>query len=351
MKKFLLVDQGMPFNLETPYTEPIGGSETSLLLLSKGLADSGNSVIILSNTNKDVPQRDYNRLLHNVNALPSILQESDIIIFNRCIIPEVLNTNKRIFYYNHDAYDQTHIIWWMTNKDLLKRIEKILCVSEWQKETFIKYIGVPKEKLHVIGNGLDIDLYSGYVERKLNKLIFASIPYKGIDILPNLFNDICIQSKRDDLELHVYSSMSLYGQDANDKEYEKSFSELQRIKGVFLHKPISMRELAFEFLTSSLYIHPNTYHETFGMNLTQAQCGGCIPITTNNGAVNEVIRNGETGFITKGKTIWNNECYKEYVNLVCDCLNKDLYKNRLKAQLFSKQFSYNIIAKKLLEII
>jgi len=357
-RKILMIDKGQPFNLDTPYNEPLGGSETSFLLLSQGLAEIDNSIILLTNSQINVPNQSYNRLLHNVNILPQILPECDIVILNRCLPQEVFMSDKRIFYYTHDAYDQDHILYWLVNDKVVNRVEKILCVSEWQKETLSKYYGVDKDKFHVIGNSFDPYLFSGYTERKENKMIFASIPYKGIDVLCDLYKDICHMSERDDLEFHIFSSMGIYGNSQGDKEYEEYFSKLQRTKGVFLHNAISMKELAYEFLSSRVMIHPQTYHETFGINYVMSQAAGCIPITVNSGAANEVIDNYNSGFITEGKTIYNNECYEEFVTYASECFNDspteityDLYKMGLHGQKFVKKWSYLNTSKRLVEIL
>ncbi len=348
-KKILFIDQGSAFNLNTPYLEPLGGSETSLLLLTKGVSELDQSSVILNNSTVNVPESDHNRLLHNINALPSIINESDIVVLNRCLIEQVLYSDKPIYYYNHDAYDQNHLVGWMADKRIINRIEKILCVSEWQKETFNKYFNVPMEKMLVIGNSIDTSLYYGYTERHENKLIFASIPYKGIDIIQELFQEICIKSKRDDLAFHVFSSMKLYGNSEGDKEYEQYFAKLQRTNGVTLHEPVSMSQLGKELLSSSLILFPNTYHETFNMNCVQAQAAGCIPISTNIGAMHERIENGVNGFITKNPNILNSETFNDFVELACNALDSDLYKIRLQCQKESKKWNYLNVAKTFLE--
>lgn len=345
----LIIDNGQSFGLETPYTQPLGGSETSVLLLAKGLAELNHSVVLLTSTTIDIPQRIDNLILHNINSWKDVYDQSQIVIFNRSIIPEIVlsNDGKSKYYYSHDAYDQTHIVSTISHREIYNRLAKILCVSEWQKQTFVKYLGIPENKLRVIGNSIDPFLYMGYTERNKNKLIFASIPYKGINVLADLFNDICIKSHKKDLELHVYSSMSLYGADS-DKEYEFDFDRLDKTSGVFLHKPISMRDMAYQLSTSSLYIHPSTYHETFGMMFTMSQAAGCLPVTVNNGAASEIINNKEDGFVIDRKTILNNKAYKEFVDLVVSLLDTDLYSNRLKAKESSQRWFYLNTAKRFL---
>ena len=63
----LLLDNGQPFTLETPYIQPLGGAETSFLLLAKGLEELGYSVVLLTSATVGIPQQQGNLLIHNIN--------------------------------------------------------------------------------------------------------------------------------------------------------------------------------------------------------------------------------------------------------------------------------------------
>jgi hypothetical protein len=108
--KILLADAGMPFDFNTPYVKPLGGSETSILLLSKGLKELGHSVVILSSNQIETIQ-DENRILDNINNFEPYTEIADVIILNR-FLPNNINDliqKKPIYYYTHDAYDQANI--------------------------------------------------------------------------------------------------------------------------------------------------------------------------------------------------------------------------------------------------
>ena len=345
--KILLADFGTQFDLQTPYYEPLGGSESSLLLLSKGLVDLGHQVVILTTSTKEQEQ-DSNRIRHHINFFDQYAELSDIIILNRNIPQSIMNfiDRKKIFYYSHDAYDQQNVQWMMNQKSV-NLLDSILCVSEWQKQTFIKYLNVDESKLKVIGNPIDLSLYNGFTERDENRFVFASIPYKG-ENLANLFNDICIASKKE-LNLHVFSSFAMYGNKQEDKQYEQMFRDLENTKGVYLHDSVSMKDLAYEFAKSSYILFPNTYHETFSMACTQAQAAGCIPISTNCGAMNERIIDGIDGILTEGINIQNSNTYNEFVNKTVEVLNKEYgtnYKMRLNCQKTAQNYDYIKIAQK-----
>jgi len=354
--KILMYDNGQPFDIDTPYTSSLGGSESSVLLLSKGLEILGNSVVICNSRKGSTSTQNNLMICHN-NSFHSLVDESDIIICNRSF-PQGLETyigKKPIYYYAHDAYDQQLITNWMYNYNLINALSGILCVSEWQKHTFTDYFNIPNDlhhKFQVVGNSIDISLSYGYTKKYKNRLIFAGIPYKGIDVLKKVFDSICVKSERDDLDLHVFSSMSLYGNKDADREYEQQFKQLNNTKNIHLHDSVNLNELTSWLGSSSVYLSPSTYHETFGMLLVQAQAVGCIPVTMNNGAVNEVIQNNQTGYISKYPNIQNSEGLDDFVSLVCDVLKKDdTYKMELQARDWAKQWDYIKTANKVNDIL
>ena len=122
-------------------------------------------------------------------------------------------------------------------------------------------------------------------------------------------------------------------------------------KNVTLHNLDSMKSLAYEFKSSSLLLHPNIYHETFGMVYTQAQAAGCLPVTTRKGSACELIQNGYNGFLTDSYNIENIDTFNQFVDIVCNCLESDLYSVRLNAINNSSKWDYPNLAKKLLDII
>ena len=341
--KILILDYGMPFNIDTPYNEPLGGSEISILLLAKGLSELGHSVVLLNNTYKS-----YNngKLIIDSNRLaPEVINDSDIVLLNRFIPDGIEQFKGKLYYYSHDAYDQQNVQW-MVNKDKIKNFNKIFCVSEWQRESFIKYLGVEDKVIGVLPNLIDYSLYYGYVPRNNNKLIFASIPYKGLQIIGDIFNDLCIKTQRDDLELHIFSSMKLYGDHENDiKQYGEVFTKLSRTKNVFVKDPVSMKELAYELMGSSIYLHPHSYHETFGRVYTESMAAGCIPVTSNKGAAREVICPDAQ---MVGPNLENIETYNKYIELLRFYLDQDNYKLRLKLHEFAKQYDYIRVAQQFL---
>jgi glycosyltransferase involved in cell wall biosynthesis len=346
--KILILDNGLEFDLETPYNKCLGGSETTALLLGKGMSFLGHQVVILNNLKEKC--QDKNIFIDNISNFVPYAEQSDVIILNRFVPPEIMNfiEKKKIYYISHDAYDQPNVKW-MMNLNVEKLLDKIICVSEWQKQTFIKYFRVNPDKLVVLGNPIDYYLYQGYTERDINKLVFASIPYKGLDVIADLFEEIKLKTKNSDLHIDIYSSFELYNDPEKNKDYQDVFRRLSNIKNVNLLRPVSMKQLAYVFKSAGLYIAPSTYHETFGRIFVEAGAAGCLTVCMNNGANKEIL--GDNGFILDYSNIYNAEAFNEFVDKVCELLETDLYFMRVKAEREMKKWNYINICKKLENII
>ena len=311
--KILLYDNGLPYDSNTPYNESLGGSETSLLLLAKGLSKNNSVVLLNPLTYKETISN--NLIIDNNNLFLQYAELSDVIILNRSI-PNDINNFNNIFYLCHDAWDQSNIRWMMDhNSAAVKNIKKIICVSNWQKNSFIKYLNVSPDNLIVLGNAIDPDIYLGSTKRNLNKLIFASIPFKGLEILLKLFSSIKFKSKNELLHLDIYSSFELYNRKEEDEQYKEIYLKLLNEKNINVFNPVSMKELSYKLNSSNMYLAPCTYHETFGRVFTESMSSGCIPIAVDNGANKEIIDNDD--FIVNGKNIYNSDVFDMFVDKVC----------------------------------
>lgn len=329
---YVLFDIGLPIYTEVYNNEPIGGSEFSLLLHGEKLAkENPNSQIYICSNIQDHIDNNYKNLhFINYNKIVELINFGDIFIFNRVIpnldlIKLLKQLNKKVYIYAHDAYDQNNVILYM-NKELLENIDKIYCVSNWQLNTYNRYLNIPLDKLEVKPNlCLKEEWLLGH-DKKIYDFIFASIPYKGLYVMPEIIDAIINKTKNLDLKFAIVSDYKLYKQE-NDNEYYMAINKLRNIKNVDIldiRPPVDLIKLLKQ---SRFYIHPSTYHETFGIVLVQAQASQCIPICVNNGAVSEIIEHNKTGFLTKGKTIYHRETFNEFVDLCVNALNLD--KNKI----------------------
>ena len=191
---------------------------------------------------------------------------------------KLINSNKQIkILWAHYAHDQP--IFLNVNWD---KITHIVCVSNWQKQQFIKYLNIPKNKISVIRNG-GADYFT-YKQKTNKTLIYDSTPFRGLKYLPYIFKQVLKQHP--DTILKVFSGMKLYG-DSDTQEFKQIYNELKNTPNTFYNEPISHQQLANEFREASVLVYPNIWEETSCVTLIEAMRSGCYPILSDIGALPE----------------------------------------------------------------
>lgn len=345
-----MVDQSpIPYTVETPYLEPLGGSETAFTLLARGLHTEGHAVILLNNTYTPWSSPDNRLMVNNLAFFDQLAEKADVIIANRTLFGS--DRGKPFYYWSHDAYDQAHIVGWMADRRYFERVTQVWCVSEWQRRTFIKYLNAPADKLKVLGDPIDLTLYVNPVRKDPKKFVFASIPYKGIEFLPRLWQDIRLEAKDDKLTLEVFSSMKLYHRPEEDEQYKEWLTQLASLPGVRVHEPVSMLELAKTLAVASYYLHPSTYHETFGLVVAQHMATGGLPIAPSHGALPEVVQ--DAGFLVDEPNIWSPSCYAKVVETAVKAVKGELnlYQKQNRARRLAQAYDYHRVARRALKLV
>jgi glycosyltransferase involved in cell wall biosynthesis len=209
---------------------------------------------------------------------------------------------------------------------------------------------VPEDKVYYCPNGIpdifsDLHLLKQSHFTNIINILFLSnlIVSKGVYIL--LESCAILQQKNITFQITFVGSFG----DINRDEFTKKVKSLNLDNKVFyLGKKIGI-EKEYVYKNADIFVFPTYYHnETFGLvNLEAMQ--NCLPvITTNEGAISEVVDNGVTGFI-----IPKCDPYTLAEKLEILILNKEL---RLSMGLagrdkFEKEFTITHFEKKLTSII
>ena len=200
-------------------------------------------------------------------------------------LKDLLQSSKPIkILWAHDNCDQPQFL---HLPEVVSQIDKIVCVSNWEREQYIKYNRAPEDKIVVIPNGV-ADFFVPK-SPKSKTAIFFSAPHKGIVPLPKIWKQIVKQHP--DAKLKVFSSMCLYENAKNDFENKQEFieaiEELKTMSSVEYSTCIHREELLDHIQDAAFFIHPNVWEETFCVSLAEAMSCGCYPITSDIGALPE----------------------------------------------------------------
>lgn len=199
-----------------------------------------------------------------------------------------LDPNKPSLLWMHETPFDQGIQQQFQKPDYWKQYTKIIFVSYWQQQMFHILYGVPYENSIVIQNSIDPILVSEKPKIDKNnpiKLIYASSPNRGLDILLNVveseeFKDI-------DFELSVYSSFKLYNRKSNDIQFENLFDRCKKHEKIKYYGTRSNEEIKEAMSNSHIMTYPNSYAETSCITAMEAMSGGCLIVCPKYGALPE----------------------------------------------------------------
>lgn len=292
MKILFYPSSCLPFKADSLDNRPLGGIETAVIRLAEAISSLGQEVFVLSSENN--PQASE-PLYIPLSGL-SLLGEVDLLIAVRNWTPLTMNIPAKIrMLWTGDSYDQFQNAG-IGDARLVSLIDRLLCVSEWQKATLCTSSGFPREKTMILRNGFHAPYFhEGAIERHPKRLIYTSTPYRGLSHLPRLFRKIV--ALHPDAELRVCSGFDVYAGKENYpeviiKEFEAVKADLESIPSCTFLGNIKQRELANELRSATILAYPNTFEETSCIAVLEAKAAGCIPVTSKRAALPETVGSG-----------------------------------------------------------
>jgi len=231
---------------------------------------------------------------------------------------------KPIVMHVHDSYFKKKYLVYREKIDrIMANSEKIIAVSNFQKEILIGVYPNYVTKISTIYNGIDIDKFEigHYKKRDIVNLVFVGnlTDEKGVDIL--------IQGIKL-LQKHYNKTISLdiYGEGENKKRYQSMVNRLH-LTNVIKFKGVINNEVLPQYLKEySLFVLPSRY-ETFGVVLIEAMASGVPIVATRAGAIPEIVSSDEVGILVEPNNPrslaegikkatnrhWNRERMRDYV--------------------------------------
>lgn len=179
---------------------------------------------------------------------------------------------------------------------------RIIASTEKEKEQLGTYYGVSPDRISVIPCGVNLDLFQpmgkdnarrhlGLNSDKVILFVGRIEPLKGIDLLLQAMNYL-----KDTLNLRLI----IIGGDA------RSQYEMERVKRIYqdlnIQHPVTFQELVkqerlpYYYSAADVCVIPS-YYESFGMVALEALACGTPVVTTRVGNMENIIRQGETGYV------------------------------------------------------
>lgn len=275
---FLDSSNPKPYDAETLRTEPMGGTEASVVRVAEGLAARGHNVIVAQKGRSAAGQGQAKYI--GLDHLDQIAKTPHAVISLRSpsLVHWVIDKfpASRRFLWLHD-FNQQKVV--QHYPELMGTGLKILCVSRTHKSVvtsaMLSQIPPPVRGVTVdfIYNPVDLEPDSTPVDRK--KLVFFSSPHKGLEHALYLFSRLRDIDRA--FTLHV----------ANPG-YLASAAGLP--PGVVSEGTLSHPAVISLVRSALCVFHPNlVFPETFGLVHAEANSVGTPVLTSTLGANREII--------------------------------------------------------------
>jgi glycosyltransferase involved in cell wall biosynthesis len=158
----------------------------------------------------------------------------------------------------------------------------VVTLSAFQQQNFMAELGMESV---VIGYGIWNDELAPIVDKDPTRLIYTSVPQRGLENIPALFAEI--RAEEPEATIAICSSNATWGRPDQDDPFRQLFEILGDTAGVDVLGALPQRELYAQLARASIYLYPCTYVETYCLSMSEAMAHGCLPIVTDIGALPE----------------------------------------------------------------
>lgn len=212
------------------------------------------------------------------NVDPSLLQDVQIVVSR--LTTDLRNDKFRV-YHCHDLPQDAPFLanggW--------QKFHKLVFVSNWQKQLFISTFDIPWSRCTVLRNAIDPVVAHPQKNTDEINLVYHTTPHRGLDILVESFKELI--TVHDNINLHVYSSFSVYGWDDHDKQFEPIFENIEKTERAFRHDPLPNDQMKSRLTGMDIFAYPSTHPETSCISLIEALSAGLVCVHSDFGALSE----------------------------------------------------------------
>ncbi len=280
----------LQFNVETPYHEPLGGTESCVCYLARELAKKGHDVSLIAR----LPQQSPNMVAGVRHRSIALMRDKDFFDAEKFDIIITLNAALACPRFREHSPASINIFWNHLPPDqppieplghplVQDTIDQIVYVSEWQKDITEKYFTLPKPS-RVIANGLTPSFENMFASAsellaaKQNRAAYTSVPYRGLSILLDVASSLNTSTVFD-----IYSSMRVY--QSSDDEQTALLERAKSSPSVKYHGSVSQTELATQIKAAAFLTYPCIMPETFCLSVLEALGAGMKVIATDLGGI------------------------------------------------------------------
>ena len=296
----------------------VGGAEGALIQLAREMVLNNWHVEVFNGGNMS---GYFNGVLYKNISEFNPLEYRDVFVLWRDFYPnlDAIFAKTKIFF---SCDQQTSGDW---NTDIFPHVDGVVAISQFHRDYMASHYNITKDDITVMDLGIKKSDYAKILPKIKGKMIYCSVPGRGLKYLPYAYAEI--KKKVPYASLYITSDYTLWGsQDPLNKEYIDMFLSLPDVH--FLGK-VSREELVFHQLTSEIMAYPCDYEENFCISAMECIAAGAVPVTFNIGAMGTTV--GDSGIVINTKVSSNPEtAIQTFILSICNLLQDENTRNSME---------------------
>ncbi len=271
-------------------TTGIGGSETAVVEMARRFAADGWRVDVFGTPGEWEGEHEGSGWWHYRFYDPAA-DARDVTVFWRTPDAPLPDRTAAMLWLHDYSYPGKDLSRWPT----------VLGVSAYHARVLGALNRVPEAQLDYVPNGINLDRFTPLVKREPASCVYSSSPDRGLEVLLDIWPQVLRAEPGATLTV-AYGWQNIDKMIRGGNEYlaglKARITPKLRQTGVKFVGRLPQTELADLFSRSMLWTYPTTFLETSCISAMEAMAGGCVPITTNAGALEETV--GVGGVVVGG---------------------------------------------------
>lgn len=282
---------GWAYDADTPYRDPLGGTQSAVAYLSAELAEAGVDVTIANAVKAPIRSR-------NVDVVPfqslttEFMNGFDVVVVLGALGEHLRRSGVRVplVLWAHHAPNEADVQKLKSSQER-NAWDGFVMVSQWQADRYVAAFALPRDRIAVIGNAIPPTLAAmplapaWFDTGEPPVLVYTSTPFRGLDVLLMAFPTL--RRAVPDVALHVYSAMKVYRNvDAVDI-YEPLYELARTLPGVEYKGVVGQDALAGAVSRAAGMAYPSIFAETSCISAMEVMAAGGLLLLTAYGALPE----------------------------------------------------------------
>jgi len=288
------------WDAETVKTKMVGGSEEAVINLSTEFAKLGWNVTVYNNCGYK------EKVIDGVSWKPfwtwNYRDKQDVVILWRT--PRACDYPINAPFVGIDVHDVINPGEFTSER--LARITKVFFKTNFHRSI---YPNVPEDKVVIIPNSMDFKLFDQEVEKEQFLMVNTSSPDRSLDVLPRLFKKVKerVPEARCQWAYGWDLFDKIHAEDDNKMKWKQEVVKEMEEAGIESLGRIPQSECAKMYLRGNILAYPSEFAEIDCITVKKAQACGCIPVTTDFGALDESVQYGVKIHSNKTKDTWSKD--------------------------------------------